>query len=140
MSWKKVKIKTLLNRLNISCQPDDPSALLLGQWVFISMFVDGAENKHFGFRYYVDQMSNSDIVIFQTVSVGTSYPLALSAVVYWGGHNYNYNHCACWMQYVRIHLDWVADTEAKMLSLSKFSTDDSGRYLLKSTKKFIVLD
>ncbi len=39
-------------------------------------------------------------------------------MVYWGGTDPFYLSCNCYLQYVRLYLDWVADSKDKMIDLA----------------------
>ena len=108
----------------------------LGQWTFISHFTDQTTNTQYGFRYFLDQTTKTRKVKFQQRNSGTCYQLKPSAKVFWGGSDGYYGYCNCWMQYVRVHIDWVADSENKMLSLAFM---DSGINLLKRSADTLIV-
>lgn len=86
--------------------------------MFMSIFIDVATNTQSGIRYYLDQTSKTSNVIFQKRNTGTLRSLSPSAVVYWGGKDPFLDYCNCWMQYVRVYWDYLADTEEKLINLA----------------------
>ncbi len=72
----------------------------------------------YGMRYYLDQSSYTAYPTFQQRNFGPVYQLSPSAMVSWGGTDTTYSSCNCYLQYVRVYLDWVADSQDKMIDLA----------------------
>ena len=87
-------------------------------------------------RYYLDQTSKTNNVIFKQRVNGTAYQLLPSATVFWGGKDPFYQYCNCWMQYVRIYLDWVADSADKIMNLALMNPD--GKYTFEKIKQCLL--
>ena len=80
-------------------------------------------------RYYLGQTSHTNETTFKEWQNGRYYQLMPSAKVTWGGSDGFHSFCNCWMQYVRLYLDWVADSEDKMISLALMNPN--GTYFIK---------
>lgn len=105
-------------------QPTTYNALSLNQWIFISFFVDKAAYRQIGFRYYLLPSSNSVQITYKQQTMPSSpYQLKPSATIFWGGRdNYEMN-CYCYVQFVRLYWDYLADTQEKMINLALMSPD-----------------
>ena len=118
--------------------------MLLGQWTFISIFTDGVGNMNYGMRYYLNQTTYSQNAIFGSRSKGPSYQLLSTTKVYLGGDPY-FSTCRCYLQYVRMYWNYVADSEDKMINLAMmdargifidhFSMRTYSRFFLHSIKQ-----
>ena len=82
------------------------------------MFVDQTIDTQYAMRHYLDQPSHSNNVIFQSRNNGPCYQLGPSTVVTWGGKDPHGYQSACYLQYLRIYWDYVADSEDKMRNLA----------------------
>ena len=91
--------------------------MLIDQWVFISIFVDGIGKNQFGTRYYLNQTTFSENVIFGSQSVSSFYQISAATKVFLGGDRY-FSTCRCYLQYARIYWDYVADSQDKMINLA----------------------
>ena len=88
------------------------------------MFVDQTIDSQYAMKYYLDQSSHSNIVIFRSRNnSGSCYELSPSTVVTWGGKDLHNYQSACYLQYLRIYWDWVADSEDKMRNLALMEPD-----------------
>lgn len=106
----------------------DVTVLFTGRWVFISVFVSSLTNKQFGIRYYLDQTIRSENVIYQSRDANAGYNASGAATVFWGGDNL-YNNCNCYLQYVRVYLNWDVDSRDQLINLALMDAD--GIYLTK---------
>ena len=110
----------------ISTQPEDEACLIANQWMFISVFVNLQTNTQHGIRYYLNQASHSDNVIYQSRNSTASYKVSNTTHVFWGGDG-KYDDCNCYLQYVRVYLDWVADSRDQLINLALM--DDDGIFM-----------
>ena len=85
---------------------------------------------HFGARYYLDQASYSENLIFQSRTVNPSYQLSGTARVYLGGDHY-FDPCLCYLQYVRIYWEYVADSRDKMINLAMMNSGGINLFMMR---------
>lgn len=90
------------------------------------MFVDQTADKQFGFRYYLDLDGRSDRVIYNTRTIGQTTDLGPSSKVTWGGKDIYYDASTCYLQYLRIYWDYLADSQNHMINLAIMDTDGGG--------------
>ena len=109
---------------NLHFQPP----ISLNQWIFLSFFTDQTTNKQFGFRYYLT--TTAQITFRQQTVGGTIYQLNPSATIFWGGKDNYYGNCYCYIQYVRMYWDYLADTQDKLINLALMSPDSKSMMLL----------
>ena len=121
--WSAVRCYSLLI-YNFQFQPP----ISLNQWTFLSFFTDQTTNKQFGFRYYLT--TTAQITFRQQTVGGTIYQLNPSATIFWGGKDNYYGNCYCYIQYVRMYWDYLADTQDKLINLALMSPDSKSMMLL----------
>lgn len=80
-------------------------------------------------KYYFDQISNMPFVLFQERNKGPLCQVGPSTEISWGGKDSDssYEDCICWIQYVRLYLDWTADSADKMISLALMNSNGISR-------------
>ena len=78
--------------------------------------------QHGGTRYYLNEATYSENVIFQSRNVGPSHQLTGASKVYLGGDRF-YNSCLCHLQYVRMYWNYVADSQDKMINFAMMNAD-----------------
>ena len=85
--------------------------------------------------YYIDQSSYTAYFVFRPRNDGLLYQLSPSALVTWGGKDPFYSSCSCYLQYVRMYLDWVADSQDKMIDIALMNPNSKEN--IKSDSIFI---
>ena len=93
------------------------------QWTFVSMFVDQTIDNQYAMRYYLDLPNHSNNVIFQSRNNGPCYQLGPLTISTWGGKDPYHDPSGCYIQYLRMYWDWVADSEEKMQNLALMELD-----------------
>ena len=125
-------VRTIYSRVNheLKFQPGQTAPVELNQWIFISYFADHTTNQQFGFRYYLLPSTTSGQVTYKSRTVDGTYQLNLSATICWGGKVNPYGNCHCYIQYVRLYWDYLADTQDKLINLALMSPDSKSMMLL----------
>ena len=93
------------------------------QWTFVSMFVDQTIDNQYAMRYYLDLPNHSNNVIFQSRNNGPCYQLGPLTISTWGGKDPYHDPSGCYIQYLRMCWDCVADSEEKMQNLALMEPD-----------------
>ena len=96
---------------------------MLNHWTFLSLFVDQTSNVLYGMKYRLDSTTSRSMNMFRQRNTGTSYQAIPSANVFWGGSDNVLSQCSCWLQFVRIYWDYLADSEDKMINLALMNSD-----------------
>ena len=73
-------------------------------------------------RYYLNQTTFCANVIFRSREAMSSYQLSGATKVYLGGDAY-YKSCHCYLQYVRIYWDYLADSQDNIINLAMMDAD-----------------
>ena len=68
-------------------------------------------------RYHLNEETFSESMIFESSSVSSSYQISGTTKVYMGG-DHTYSPCLCYLQYLRIYLDYVADSKDNRINLA----------------------
>lgn len=89
----------------------------------------------YGTRYYLNQATYSQNVIFGQRSASSSYQLSGTTKVFLGDDPY-YSPCLCYLQYVRIYWDYVADSQDKMVNLAMMNTEGISLDYLRIDSQF----
>ena len=74
-------------------------------------------------RYYLNQETYSQNVIFGNRSVNATYQLLGSTKVYLGGDPILLSNCGCSLQYARMYWNYVADSRDKMINLAMMDNE-----------------
>ena len=89
-----------------------------GEWVFVSAAIDNTLNTEYGYRYNTNTGGSIEgQFASQIPSSGTVYTITPSTVVFWGGDSSG-AYCNCVIQYVRVYIDYAANTQDQMLNLA----------------------
>ena len=118
----------------ITAQADDTMCLLIDQWTFISIFVDTTNGNQYGIRYYLDPSSYSQNIIYQIRTQDPGWLISSSTYVSWGGDNY-YNICYCYLQYIRLYLNWIVGLQEEMINLALMD-DSTGNFKRKCSSSY----
>lgn len=110
------------NVTNDFSQTVHPTTLIVDQWVFISVFVNPLTSTQHGIRYYLNETSHSESVIYQSRNTSASYKVSSTTHVFWGGDG-RYSTCNCYLQYLRVYLNWVADSQDQLINLALMDAD-----------------
>ena len=82
------------------------------------MFVDQTIDNQYAMRYYLDLPNHSNNVIFQSRNNGPCYQLGPLTISTWGGKDPYHDPSGCYIQYLRMCWDCVADSEEKMYAFT----------------------
>ena len=85
--------------------------------------MDQTTDTQYAMRYYLDLPNKPNNVIFRSRNNGPCYQLGPSTVITWGGKDTQYYQSVCYLQYLRIYWDWLADSEEKMRNLALMEPD-----------------
>ena len=76
---------------------------------------------------------------FQTRIDGAPYALSSSTIITWGGSETNSNSpCECYIRYMRVYLDWLADSSDAMINLALLSAESKNVFFLSLWQVLIL--
>ena len=85
------------------------------------MTTNSATGLQNGFRYTLPSTSAQTVVFSTRGPIGAFYDMAINGTVYIGG-DFTYSASNAWMQYVRLYLNYVPNSEDEMINLATMST------------------
>ena len=90
--------------------------------MFISVFVDTLKQTHHGIRYYLNQTNYTENVKYLSRGPSANYKVSGATQVFWGGDG-RYSTCNCHIQFMRLYLNWVADSRDQLINLALMEDD-----------------
>ena len=93
----------------------------LNQWVFVVLTTSTISQKQNGFRYTLPSTSTRKAIFNTRSPTGSFYDLNIGGKIFIGGDDY-YTPANAWLQYVRVYLNYIPNSEDEMLNLAIMNT------------------